>query len=95
MISWIKYNPSVEISKLKIPVLIIQGATDLQVPPENAKLLKAAKPDARIKIFENMNHVLKESSSDPQANTATYKNPDLPLKSGLMEEIVKFVKSVK
>lgn len=95
MISWIKYNPSKEIGKLKIPVLIVQGTTDLQVAPENARLLKAAKPDASIKIFENMNHVLKESSSDPQANMATYKNPDLPLKSGLMEEIVKFVKSVK
>ncbi len=95
MISWMKYNPSNEISKLKIPVLIVQGTTDLQVAPENAKLLKAAKPDARLKIFENMNHVLKECGQDTQTNISTYKNPDLPLKSGLMEEMVKFVKSIK
>jgi hypothetical protein len=38
-----------------------------------------------------MNHVLKEADSDPQKNMATYYNPELPLKSGLVDEIVKFV----
>jgi alpha-beta hydrolase superfamily lysophospholipase len=95
MISWIKYNPSKEISKLKIPVLIIQGTTDLQVSAEHAKLLQAGKPAAKLKIFENMNHILKESSSNPIDNQATYKNPILPLKAGLIDEISAFVKSAK
>ena len=49
MISWIKYDPSKEIAKLKVPVLIIQGTTDLQVTVEDAKLLAAAKPGAKLK----------------------------------------------
>jgi fermentation-respiration switch protein FrsA (DUF1100 family) len=95
IISWMKYNPSEEIRKLTIPVLIIQGTTDLQVSADNAKLLKAAKPDAELKIFENMNHILKEAVADPQLNFATYTNSDLPLKSGLVDEIAQFVKRIK
>lgn len=92
MISWLKYDPAIEIQKLKIPVLIVQGTTDLQVSVEDAKLLSASKTDARLIIIENMNHIMKESDSDRQKNMATYSNPELPLKSGLTDEMVKFIK---
>ncbi|MGB2868234.1 MAG: alpha/beta hydrolase [Bacteroidota bacterium] len=92
MISWMKFDPAQEIAKLKIPVQIIQGTTDLQVTVDDAKLLSAAKLDAKVFIVENMNHVLKECDSDVQKNVATYRNPDLPLKSGLVEKMVDFVK---
>ncbi|MBU1012783.1 MAG: alpha/beta hydrolase [Bacteroidetes bacterium] len=91
MISWIKYDPAKEIKNLKTPTLIIQGNTDLQVSEKDAKLLAAAKPNAKLLIIENMNHVLKESEADPQKNMATYNNPELPLKAGLVDEIVKFI----
>ena len=95
MISWIKYDPAKEIGKLKIPVLIIQGTTDLQVTLNDSKLLTVAKPDAKVLIIENMNHVLKESDSDMQKNMATYRNPELPLKAGLTDDIVNFIKTKK
>ncbi|MDD4492247.1 MAG: alpha/beta fold hydrolase [Bacteroidales bacterium] len=95
MISWIKYNPATEISKLKIPVLIIQGTTDLQVTVDNSKLLSEAKPDVKLLIIENMNHVLKDADSDIQKNIATYRNPALPLKAGLVDGIVDYVKNRK
>lgn len=95
LISWIKYDPAKEISKLKMPVLIIQGSTDLQVTIDDAKLLSASKPDSKLIIIDNMNHVLKESDTDVQRNMATYRNPDLPLKTGLTEDIVNFIKTVK
>lgn len=95
MISWIKYDPQKEIGKLKMPVLIIQGSTDLQVSVEDAKLLSSAKPDAKLLIIDNMNHVLKESDSDIQSNMATYSNPALPLKAGLIDELVHFITTKK
>jgi pimeloyl-ACP methyl ester carboxylesterase len=95
MISWIKYDPATEISILKIPILIVQGTTDLQVPMNDAKLLSAAKLDAKLLIIENMNHVFKESDSDVTKNMATYKNPELPLKTGLVEGIANFIKAIK
>ncbi len=95
MISWFKYDPAAEIMNLKIPVLIIQGATDLQTTVEDAKLLSAAKPDARLLIIDNMNHILKEADLDRQKNMATYTDPGLPLKEGLTEKIVEFIKNGK
>ncbi|HOV99672.1 MAG TPA: alpha/beta fold hydrolase [Bacteroidota bacterium] len=95
MISWIKYDPAKEISKLKMPVLIIQGSTDLQVTIDDAKLLSTSKPDSKLIIIDNMNHVLKESDSDIQKNMATYRNPDLPLKAELTTDIVNFIKNRK
>ena len=95
MISWIKYDPAQEIKKLKVPVLIIQGTTDLQVTMNDAKLLSAAKPGAKLEIIANMNHVLKDVDANVQTNLATYSNPMLPLKSGLVENLVDFVKNGK
>ncbi len=33
MMPWFKYDPTIEIPRLKVPVLILQGSTDLQVIP--------------------------------------------------------------
>lgn len=91
LISWMKYDPSLEIKKLKIPLLLIQGTTDLQTPLENVKILSKAKPDAKKVIIENMNYALKESSSDPYENYLALKRPDLPLHKDLVTAIVDFV----
>ena len=80
LISWMKYDPAVDISKLKIPVIIIQGTTDLQVKEEDARLLFMSYPlNSRLIIIEGMNHILKLSPSDRQKNIETYSNPELPL----------------
>jgi len=88
LISWMQYDPAKEISKLKIPVLIVQGTTDLQVTVDNAKMLSASKPDAELLLIDSMNHILKESDTDIQRNMATYNKPDLPLKTGLVDFIL-------
>ncbi len=91
LISWFKYDPSVEIAKLKIPILILQGTTDIQVTPKDAQKLWEGNKKAKLVIIENMNHVLKESPLDQKANMETYKNPTLPLKKELLEEIIQFI----
>lgn len=91
LISHMKYDPAVEIAKLKIPVLIVQGKTDLQVQTTDAELLAKALPGAKLLLIGNMNHVLKEASDDIQANMATYQNGSLPLKAGLVNSLVEFL----
>lgn len=91
LISWFKYNPQKEIAKLNIPILILQGTTDLQVKVEDANLLHKANPNSELKIIEGMNHVLKESELDFQKNSQTYSNPELPLKKELAESIAEFI----
>lgn len=92
LISWMKYDPAIEIAKLDIPILIIQGNTDLQVSVNDAQMLHQAKPDAELVIIDQMNHVLKASSSDLQENKATYSNPKRPLKQTLITTIIEFLK---
>lgn len=92
MISWLRYNPQEEIKKLSIPVLIVQGTNDIQVPAVDAEKLAAAKPEAKLLLIEDMNHVLKIIRGDRQANIATYKDPSLPLAEQLVTGIVSFIK---
>lgn len=92
MISWMKYDPVKEIAKLDIPVLVLQGTTDLQVDTTQAKALADAKSGAELKLIDGMNHVLKEAPADPQQNMQTYTDPDKPLKEELIDELLKFIK---
>jgi uncharacterized protein len=91
LISWIKYDPGKEMAKLTIPLLIIQGTTDIQVTVNDAKLLANSNIRAKLVLMDHMNHVLKDADADLQKNMATYNNPDLPLKTLLVEEMVNFV----
>lgn len=93
LISIFRYNPQYEIRKLQIPVLIIQGSTDIQVQVADADLLATANPKAREIIIENMNHVLKNcSSKEIVGQTPIYMNPELPINSQLIDEIANFLK---
>lgn len=92
LISWFKYDPSIEIGKLNIPILILQGTTDIQVTPKDAQKLWEGNQKAKLVIIEQMNHVLKESPMETKANMETYKNPTVPLKKELLEEIIRFIK---
>ncbi|WP_297518656.1 alpha/beta hydrolase [Flavobacterium sp.] len=91
--SWFVFNPAKIIRELQIPVLIINGDKDLQVPVEDAALLKAAKPDAVYAIIPNMNHVLK-NTPDEQANRQSYSDGKLPIEPELTEVIMDFIKKM-
>lgn len=94
MISWIKYNPQNEIKKLQIPVLLINGTKDLQVTVSEAELLKKAKPEAKVVIIENMNHIFKEIKGDDAENMKSYSDPNLPVTEKLVTAINLFIKSL-
>ena len=94
MISWLALDPRREIAKLTMPVLIVQGTTDLQVSRADAQQLAMANPKAKLLLLEGMNHILKTAPPDPQANAATYRDPSLPLVKGLLENIVGFLKGL-
>ena len=94
MISWIKYNPSIEISKLKIPILILQGDNDLQVSIEDAKKLKDNNKSAKLEILESTNHVLKEVK-DPIENQRSYTDSSFPLNPKIADKINEFIFDIK
>jgi len=95
LISWMKYNPLNEIRRLKIPSLIIQGTTDVQVLPKDAEMLRNAYPAASMKLISGMNHILKEfPTTDKRAQVPTYNDPTRPLHGGLLNVIVPFIRDL-
>lgn len=93
MISWIKYNPQTEIKKLHIPILILNGTKDIQVPPSDAELLHAANQKSELKIIEKMNHIFKEILVD-EDNAKSYNNPNLPVMPELISSITSFINAL-
>ncbi|WP_309731166.1 alpha/beta fold hydrolase [Chamaesiphon sp. OTE_75_metabat_556] len=93
LISWFRYTPAQEIKRLTVPVLIVQGTTDIQVPVSEAQALKIANPDAELRIIEGMNHVLKAVPLDPKQQNASYSEPTLPVVPELVEGISQFIHS--
>jgi len=95
LISWIQYNPQYEISKLNIPILIIQGTKDLQVKVEDAKLLHKSNDKSKLQLIENMNHLFKKIKGDINENMLSYTNPNLPVMKELINPIITFIKNIE
>lgn len=94
LISWAQYDPTKEIGKLDIPVLILHGDHDIQVAIRDAELLKENSNEGILRIIQGMNHVLKDVPADPEANLASYSDPNLPLDSDFVVALVEFLTEV-
>jgi len=94
MINWMRYNPQVEIKKVTVPILIINGTKDIQVPVKDADLLHQANSKSDLIIIDNMNHIFKEIKGDITENRQSYTNPKLPIMSGLVKAVVTFINKI-
>jgi len=90
MISWLPIDPAKEVGRLTVPVLIVQGSTDIQVNHADADRIANGHSHATLEMIEGMNHVLKEVR-EPSQQAASYSDPALPLHPRLVESIAKFV----
>ena len=92
LISEMRYNPADEARMLRVPLLIVQGTTDIQVETADAARLFMAQRMARMVMIDDMNHVLKIcSTTNPQQQMATYMNPSLPIAAKLVRAVVDFM----
>jgi uncharacterized protein len=89
LMSWLPIDPAREIGRLTIPVLIVQGTTDIQASPVDAERLAKANPRASLEMIDGMNHILKEVR-EPSPQTASYSDPTLPLHPRLIDVITRF-----
>lgn len=92
MMSWMKYDPTVMIKDLKIPVLIVNGTKDLQVETAEAELLHKANNKSKLKLIEKMNHVLFIIEGDAQENAKSYNDHNGKISEELVKDIVDFIK---
>lgn len=93
LMSWFKYNPATELSKLKIPALVIQGDNDFQISVSDAQKFVFLSPSAKLIILSGMNHVFKIAPTDKSENFKTYSNPKLMIVDKLVNEVVNFIKN--
>lgn len=91
LMSWLPLDPAGMVAAYDGPVMIGQGTTDIQVGLTDANALAAARPDARLVIWEGVNHLLKIAPADRAANIATYSDPTLPLAPGVVEDLAAFI----
>lgn len=95
MISWLRYEPAKEIAKLRVPILIVQGTTDLQMRLADARGLADGNETAKLLLIDGMNHVLKTVPNDPPKQVASYSDPTLPVTPTLISAITEFVRGGK
>lgn len=91
LVSWFRYDPAQSIAALAVPVLIVQGTTDVQVAVSEAELLKKAKPQAQLAVIPGMNHVLKLVAAGEGPPFPSYSDPALPLAPALTTALVEFM----
>ena len=95
ILSWFKYDPAVEIGKLKVPALVIQGTTDIQASVEDAKLLNKACKNSDLFLVEGMNHILKQVPDDQLQQMKSYNDPSLPVVPEVTDRIAAFIKGLE
>lgn len=91
--SWLKYDPAKEIVGLSVPILVVQGTTDLQVTGDDAKLLAGNNKHAKLAIIEDMNHVMKHTTEKTVlGQLKCYSDPAVPIEPRLVETVGSFLK---
>jgi uncharacterized protein len=93
LIDLMAQDPARSSATVGVPMLILQGARDIQVGVDDARRLHAAAPRAELVLLPSANHVLKSvDAGDRAANLATYGDPALPLADGVIEAIAGFIR---
>ena len=91
LISWFRYDPAAVVHGLTMPVLLVNGSTDLQVDSTDVSALAHARPDARLLWIPGMNHVLKLVAGDLTAQLPSYSDSTLPVAPALVSGVAAFV----
>jgi pimeloyl-ACP methyl ester carboxylesterase len=88
-------DPAAEAHRLPVPLLVLQGATDIQVSVADAEALRAARPDAEVHVLVQTSHMFARAASrDPVAQAPGYTDPSAALVPELVPLIAGFVERV-
>lgn len=93
LISWFPIVPKASLAQLKIPVAVIQGDHDIQVPVAEAQALAAAAPGSKLVIVRGMNHILKDVPLETSQQVASYSDPNLPLNQDFVAQVLSFLRN--
>lgn len=89
--SFLHIEPKEEISKVKQPILVVIGDTDIQITVDETSNMQQGSAHAELVTIKGMNHVLKPAPLEMMANMATYQDPNLKLHKDLMPHLLAFL----
>lgn len=93
MQSWQAFRPVETLGSLRLPTLVLQGETDVQVTLEDARALAGARPDVTLVTLPGVNHVLKAASGATAAEQmASYTDRSLPLGPGVVSTLAEWTR---
>ena len=73
----------------------MQGETDLQASVADAERLHAARPDARLVVIREANHVLKHvAERTMEGQMGTYRDPTVPIMPDVVAAIADWIRSL-
>ncbi|SOB86701.1 hypothetical protein SAMN06297144_1809 [Sphingomonas guangdongensis] len=81
------YDPAALARSAVVPIVVVQGDADLQVPVADAQRLAGANPKAQLVVVPGVNHVLKRTGSDRSANLRSYADVSLPIDEGVVAAV--------
>jgi uncharacterized protein len=96
MYYFLRYDPKNSLERVKCPVLAINGAKDLQVPPkENLEAIekfvkKGGNKDVTTKMYEELNHLFQETKT---GSPSEYGAIEQTLSPVVMEDVAKWIQS--
>lgn len=94
MVYFIKHDPAVTLTKVKCPVLAVNGGKDLQVPPEinleaiDAALKKAGNKNGSTKELPGLNHLFQECTTGSPDEYAKIEQTVAPV---ALDEVTKWI----
>lgn len=89
--SWNKYDPATVADSVTLPVLILNGETDIQVSILDGEILSAHAPNNTFHIIRGMGHMLREAPNQRMLALSFYGRADLPIVSELPARIAEFI----
>lgn len=93
LIDLMAQDPARLAAQTRLPMLIVQGETDIQVGVEDAHILAISHPGAKLVLIPGINHLWRKAPEDIAANAATYRDTTIPVDPAVATAIAAFVKA--
>ncbi|MCX6094683.1 MAG: alpha/beta fold hydrolase [Candidatus Bipolaricaulota bacterium] len=97
-LSWLREHytddPQAWLRRVSVPVLVVNGGKDLQIPSSEADGIRAAlaegkNPEVTIRALDDLNHLLRHH---PEAPSLTYRHLDEPVDARVLDAVTTWLK---
>lgn len=90
--TFIAINPQETLGKTKVPMLLLYGAKDTQVPPSlNETPARRLAPEADIRVYPDLNHPMQHAKT---GDLTEYAEIEETISPEVLSDIAGFIKSL-